>query len=263
MDIPMRNLRQDLESAVRIHRTRLATQEVREDFPLLRLNKSIHAYRIVATFLSIPIKQRVEVALAFVTVAGVTAGSGHEQLLKQAFHLRRSRRSMDELDSMSLEPVSLDLDLDEDRYRELQGADIFSALIRKTEESLGKAEIRKCFLARFREACEGEILPARRGGELYELVEAVRGWNLVTRLEFGREPLNQFDCTFQLKHDQLEGRLRFSIGGLLGLGDLRWNDIHRETLDEDAQKAVRLWGAIRQIITEIITGAESKSTPQT
>ena len=263
MDIPMRNLRQDLESAVRIHRTRLATQEVREDFPLLRLNKSVHAYRIIATFQSIPVTQRMEVALAFVTTSGVTAGSGREQLLKQAFHLRRSRRTMDELDSMSLEPAPLDLDLDEDRYRELQGADILNALIRKTEESLGKAEIRKCFLARFREACEGEILPARRGGEFYELVEAVSGWNLVTRVEFGKEPLNQFNCTFQLKHDQLEEHMRFSLGGLLGLGDLRWNDIRQETLDEDAQKAVRLWGAMRQILTEIITGAESNSTRQT
>ena len=256
----MRNLRQDLENAVRIHRTRLATHEVREDFPLLRLNKSVRAYRFIATFQSIPLTQRMEVARAFVTAVGGIAGGSHEQLLRQAFHLRMSRRAMDELDSMSLEPTPLDLDLDEDRFRELQGADIFSALIRQTEESLGKAEIRKCFLARFRAACEGEILPARRGGEFYEMVEAVNGWNLVTRLEFGGQPLNQFDCTFQLKHDQLEGRLRFSTGGLLGLGDLRWSDIRRETLDEDAQKAVQLWGVMRQILTEIITGAESNST---
>lgn len=245
---------------MRIHRTRLATHEVREGFPLLRLIKSVHAYRIIATFQSVPVTQRMEVALAFVTASG-TAGRGREQLLKQAFHLRMSKRTIDELDSMSLEPTPLDLDLDEDRYRELQGADIFNALIRKTEESLGKAEIRKCFLARFRKACEGEILPARRGGELYELAEALSGWNLVTRLEFGGEPLNQFNCTFQLQHDQLERRLRFSIGGLLGLGELRWNDIRRETLDEDAQKAVQLWGAMRHILTEIITGAESNSTP--
>ena len=168
-----------MERAVRIHRTRLATYEVREDFPLLRLNKSVCAYRIIATFQTIPVTQRTEVALAFVSAIGGTTESGHEHLLKKAFHLRMSKRTIDELESMSLEPTPLDLDLDEDRYRELQGADIFTALIRQTGESLGKAEIRKCFLARFREACEGEILPAQRGGEHYEMVEAVSGWNLV------------------------------------------------------------------------------------
>ena len=258
----MRNLRQDMESVVRIHRTRLAAYEVREDFPLLRLNKSVRAYRIIATFQTIPVTQRTEVALAFVSEIGGTTESGHEHLLKQAFHLRMSKRMIDELESMSLEPTPLDLDLDEDRYRELQGADIFTALIRQTEESLGKAEIRKCFLARFREACEGEFLPAQRGGEHYEMVEAVSGWNLVTRLEFGGEPLNQFYCTFQMKHNQMEGHLRFSIGGLLGFGDIRWNDIRRETLDEDAQKAVQLWGAMRHILTEIIKQAESNSARQ-
>jgi hypothetical protein len=50
---------------------------------------------------------------------------------------------------------------------------------------------------------------------------------------------------------------------LLGLGDLRWNDIHRETLDEDAQMAVQLWSAMRRILTEIIKAAESNSTSQT
>ena len=255
----MGNLRQALESAVRIHRARLASYEVREDFPCLRLVKCVRAYRTIATFQSIPMKQRMEVALAFVTVAGGATEREHERLLKKAFHVRMSKRTIDELDSMALEPTLLDLDLDEDRFRELQGGDLFSALIRNSEESLGKTEIRKCFLARFGEACEGEILPARRAGEFYEMVEEVCGWKLVTRLEFGGEPLNQFNCAFQAKHDQLEGSARFSIGSLLGLGDLRWNDIRRETLDEDAQKAVQLWDALRHILTQIITGAESIS----
>ena len=81
-------------------------------------------------------------------------------------------------------------------------------------------------------------------------------------LEFGGEPLNQFYCASQLKHNQMEGHLRFSIGGLLGFGDIRWNDIRRETLDEDAQKAVQLWGAMRYILTEIINQAESNSARQ-
>ncbi len=258
----MSNLRPALESAVIVQRRRLAKYEVQEDFPLLRLNKSIHAYRIIATFQSIPIKQRMEVALALITATGSAAESDHERLLKRAFHLRKSKRTIDELESMSLEPTPLDLDLDEDRFRELQGADIFSALIRKTEESLGKAEIRKSFLARFRESCKEEFIAAKRAGEFYEMVELAGGWKLVTRLEFGAEPLNQFDCTFQLKHEQLEGRMRFSVGRLLGVGDLRWNDVRRETLEEDAQKAGQLWSAMRHTIMEIINGAESNSTSQ-
>jgi hypothetical protein len=255
----MGNLRQALDSAVRIQRVRLAAYEVRKDFPFLGLIKSIRAYRIIATFQSIPVKQRMEVALALVTATVGITEREHEYRLKQAFHLRMSKRTTDELDSMSLEPTSLDLDLDEDRFRELQGADILNALIRHSEESLGKAEIRKCFLARFRESCKAEILPTRRAGEFYEMVEEVSDWKLVTRLEFGGEPLNQFHCPFRLKHDQLEGHSRFSIGGLLGHGELRWDDIHRETLDADAQKAVQHWGALRHILTEIIKCTESNS----
>jgi hypothetical protein len=95
------------------------------------------------------------------------------------------------------------------------------------------------------------------------MIEEVSGWKLVTRLEFGAEPLNQFDCTFQLKHEQLEGRRRFSIGGLLGFGELRWNDIQRETLDQDAEKAVQFWRSLRNVVKEIIKGAELNSTRQT
>ena len=241
----------------------MAAYEVREDFPFLRLNKSIRAYRIIATFQSIPVKQRMELALALANGAGGVAEGGREKLLKQAFHLRMSKRGLEELEAMALEPTPLDLDLDEDRFREVQGADVLSALIRKSEESLGKAEIRKCFLARFREAWEGEIIHGRGGREHYEMAEGVAGWMLVTRLEFGAEPLNQFHCTFRLKHDQLEGFSRFSIGGFLGLGELRWDDIQRETLDQDAQKAVQLWRALRQVLKEIIHATETNAGLQT
>ncbi|HEV2693148.1 MAG TPA: hypothetical protein VG347_09665 [Verrucomicrobiae bacterium] len=217
---------------------------------------------MIATFQTLPMTQRMEVALAFVSGNG-SPGNGHEHLLKQAFHLRMSKRTIDELESMALAPSLLDLDLDEDRYRELQGADIFGALIRHTEENLRKAEIKKCFLARFEKAFAGKILSARRGGKYYELVETVSGWDLMTRLEFGGEPLNQFHCTFRLGHRQMEGRLRFSIGSLLGLGDLRWNGIRRETLAEDAQMAVQLWGGMRHILMEITQNAESNPTRQT
>ena len=242
----MNHFNHDLENALRIHRTRLATHEVQADFPLLRLNKSVLAYRIIATFETIPLAQRVETARAFVSGGD---GAGRALELRHAFHNRMSTRTIAELGAMSLEPTPLDLD--EDRYRELQGADLFNALIRQSEGRLRKAEIRKCFLARFRAACQSEILPSRRGGELYEIVESMGRWNSVACLSFG-DDLNQFNCTFRLRHEQPPGSLRFSLGGLLGLGDLRWNDISRETLPDDAHKAVELWLAMRSFLSEIM-----------
>jgi hypothetical protein len=162
-------------------------------------------------------------------------------------------RTVAELGAMSLEPTPLDID--EDYFREFQGGDLFNALIRQSEGHLRKAEIRKCFLARFRAASQSEILPSRRGAELYEIIEPVGSWNSVACLSFG-DDVNQFNCTFRLKHDQLPGSLRFSLGGLLGLGDLRWNDIRRETLAEDAHKAVGLWLAMRSILFEIMMGLD-------
>jgi hypothetical protein len=251
----LNNFNHDLENILRVHRIRRATHEVQADFPLLRLNKSVLAYQTIATFETIPVAQRVEVARAFVSGS---AGTGRELQLRRAFHNRMSTHTVAELDSMSLKPTPLDLD--EDRYRDLQGADLFNALMRQSEADLTKAEIRKSFLARFRAACESEILPSRRGGELYEIVEPVGRWNSVAYLSFG-DNLNQFNCTFRLKHAQLEGSLRFSLGGLLGLGDLRWNDIRRETLPEDAHKAVGLWLAIRSILFEIMKESDKVFHP--
>jgi len=101
--------------------------EVQADFPV-RLNKSVLAYWIIATFETIPVAQRVETARAFVSGG---AGSERELQLRRAFHRRISTRTVAELDSMSLEPTPLDLD--EDRYRELHGADLFNALLRQSE----------------------------------------------------------------------------------------------------------------------------------
>jgi hypothetical protein len=251
----MNNFNHNLENVLRPHRTRLATHEVQADFPLLRLNKSLLAYRIIATFETIPAAQRLETALAF--VSGNT-GTGGELLLRRAFQNRMSTRTVAELNSMSLEPTPLEID--EDYYRELQGADVFNALIRKVEGHLMKAEIRKCFLARFRTASESEILPSRRGGELYELAESMGRWHSVAYLSFGDE-LNQFNCTFRLKHEQLQGSLRFSLGRLLGFGELRWDDISRETLSEDAHKAVGLWVAMRSTLFEFMKESDNVAPP--
>jgi hypothetical protein len=191
----MNNFNHNSENVLRLHRTRLATHEVQADFPLLRLNKSVLAYRIIATFETIPAAQRLETAWAF--VSGNT-GTGGDLLLRRAFQNRMSTRTVAELNSMSLKPTPLDID--GDYYRELQGADVFNALIRQVEGRLTRGEIRKCFLARFRAASESEILRSRRGGELYEIVESMGRWHLVAYLSFGVE-LNQFNCTFRLKND--------------------------------------------------------------
>ncbi len=127
--------------------------------------------------------------------------------------------------------------------------------MRQSEADLSKIEIRKCFLARFRAAAQSEILPSRRGAEAYEIVESVGSWHSVAYLSFG-DHLNQFNCTFRLKHP-VHGSMRFSLGGLLGVGDLRWNDISRETLSEDAHKAVGLWVAMRSTLFEIMRESDN------
>src|SRR3989442_5576693 len=183
----MSNVNQSLETVLRLHRTRLATREVQADFPLLRLNKSVLAYRIIATFQTIPVAEREEVARAF---ASGGAGIPRELQLRHAFQNRMRKRTVDELRALSLEPTSLDPD--EDCYREVQGADLWNALIRQSEAHLSRTQIRKCFLARFRAASQSEILPSHRGAEVYEMVEPVGRWHSVAYLSFG-DDLNQFD----------------------------------------------------------------------
>jgi hypothetical protein len=256
----MYNLKAHFEAALCTHRKRTATYEIREDFPLLRSVKSVNAYRIVATFQSIPAIERLKVAMAFLTPIHDAIEGRPEQIIKRAFHLRMSKRTIEELEFMAMGPTPLDLSLEEDQYRELRGDDILSALIQQTEKPVARVVLRKAFLTRFGQACQLEIVPSRRANEVYEMTEAVARWTLLTRLEFGGKPLNQFDCSFRLKHDQLEGRVRISLGGLLGFGDLRWNDIRRETLDDDAQKAVQSWGATRRILMEIIKHTDSTCT---
>jgi hypothetical protein len=57
------------------------------------------------------------------------------------------------------------------------------------------------------------------------------------------------------------GSLRFSLGGLLGFGDLRWDDIVRETLSEDAHKAVGLWVAIRSTLFKFMRELDNVVPP--
>jgi hypothetical protein len=55
--------------------------------------------------------------------------------------------------------------------------------------------------------------------------------------------------------------LRFSLGGLLGFGDLRWDDISLETLSEDAHKAVGLWVAMRSTLFEFMKETDNVAPP--
>ena len=249
----MGNTQNELENLLRLHRIRLATREVREDFPLLRLHKSIEAYQIIATFHTIPVAQRMEVIREH--FAGSTA---RDQRLRRAFLKRQSSRSIDQLEAM--EPTALDLD-EERCWQNRERNDLLDALIRQSERHLGKAEIRRCFLARFRDAAQSEILspgPVKGGADRHEMAESLGSWNLVTGLEFGGLG-NQYHCNFSLKHDHLDKPLRIlSVGGLLGFSDLRWNDITHETLQDDAQKAVQLWVEARRFLTEFMKDPELK-----
>ncbi len=53
-----------LGEALSAHASRLAVREITDGFPLLHLNKSVQTYRIIATFLTLPPEERIEVAVA-------------------------------------------------------------------------------------------------------------------------------------------------------------------------------------------------------
>ena len=242
----MSELNQKLINALNFRRRRLASYEIREDFPLLRLNKSIEAYKIIATFQTIPISARESTALA---MAGFGGSIEREAAVRRAFYARMSPCTLAELNAMSFDPTPLDLEVPETSVAQV--GDEFVAGLRTHDERLSKAEIRRRFLAHLRSSFEAKISPMGRSVSLYESVELIGNWALATHLCFGGF-LNQFECSVQLKHERLEGNRIFSLGSMLGFSRLTWDDVSRVSLEEDAKKAVEHCRALRSIFTEII-----------
>ena len=242
----MNGLDQKLIAAVSFHRRRLALYEVREDFPLLRLNKSIEAYKIIATFQTIPVSARESTALA---MAGFGGSNEQKAAVRRAFYARMSPCTLAELNAMSFDPSPLDLEVSESS--EVHVGDEFMAALRTHEERLSKAEIRRRFLEQLRLSFEAKISPMGRSTSLYESVNPIASWALVTRLCFGGFP-NQFECSIQLKHESLEGNWIFSLGSMLGFGGLAWDDVGRVSLEDDSKMAVEHCRALQSIFTEII-----------
>jgi len=72
--------------ALRVNRAKLAHDEVTQDFPLLRLNKSTEAYRIIASYLTVPLEERLVTALAFATFD--SERTDQQRILVEAFRSR-------------------------------------------------------------------------------------------------------------------------------------------------------------------------------
>ena len=240
----MSDLKEKLAKAFRLHCGRLSEYEVREDFPLLRLNKSVQAYRIIATFHTMPFGERLEM----VAVSEDDQRCERQKMLRQAFYNRMDTHTIAELNDMANSPAPLQPGPPATVH---QAQDGFRVFLRRYQERLPRAEIRRCFLARLREVYESKIRPCGRRGPLYEATTPVGKWDLVTRLDFGGS--YQFRYDFIIRHEQLEDLPFLSLGYVLGFGDvLGWDDVTRGTLEEDAQKAARLCAAMHSFFREII-----------
>ena len=238
----MSNLEDKLTEALSTHAARVAISEVEEDFPLLRLNKSVDAYRAIATFMTIPPEQRTEVA-----VACAMRRTPEQMAVVEAFRNRMEPRTLAQLRQMATRPAPLEAGAP----RGIPvGDDFIIAHLRRLPEGLTKAEIRRCFMSRLREGYGDKLRPSGKSTVLYESVSPVGDWRLVTCLDFGGS--YQFRCAFRLKHEEIEGYGLYSLGYVLGVGGANWDDVRRATLEADAEKALKLCQALRSFFSNVL-----------
>jgi len=236
------NLEDKLTDALSTHAARIAISEVEDDFPLLRLNKSVHAYLTIATFMTIPPEQRTEVA-----VACAMRRTPEQMAVVAAFQNRMEPRTLAQLRQMAIRPTPLEAGEPKGIPR---GDDFLIAQLRRLQEGLRKAEIRRCFMSRLRERYEDKLRPSGKSTVLYESVRPVGDWRLETCLDFGGS--YQFRCDFRLKHEELESHGLYSLGYVLGFGGGGWDDVRRATLEADAEKALRLCQALRSFFSNVL-----------
>jgi hypothetical protein len=225
------------------------THELKEDFPMLRLHKSIEAYRIVAAFKTVPQSQRLEIGLAH--APNSQPKTERQRGLRQAFFNRTHGHTLAELNAMSFDPVLLEPEYETGPG---QGGDEFVNLVRRTQERLTKREIIREFSAALQAGYEPVLPRCREGPSLYEATTELGNWNLTTHFDFGGE--FQFDCRFSLRHQKSNESVIFTPARLFGFGDLlQWDDVTRATLEQDATKALHMCLAIRAFIKSIVTEA--------
>ncbi len=238
----MSNLEHKLIEALSTHAGKVAMSEVEDDFPLLRLNKSVHAYLTIATFMTIPPEQRIEVA-----VACAMRRTPEQMALWEAFRNRMEPCKLAQLRQMATRPTPLEAG----GPRGIPvGDDFVIADLRRRQDGLTKAEIRRCFMSRLREGYGDKLRPSGKSTVLYESVRPVGDWRLVTCLDFGG--WCQFRCDFRLKHEEIEGYSLYSLGYVLGFGGASWDDVRRATLEADADKALRLCQALRSFFSNVL-----------
>ena len=247
------NLSADLRRAMDLQFARLMSYELKEDFPMLRLHKSVQAYRIIATFQTIPLNRRMEAALA--CTPSSQPKTERQMGLRQAFFNRKESHTLAELNAMSFDPMQLDPQ--SEPCDEMQAGDEFATLVRQSQERLMKREIVHQFLTAVKSGYEPVVQRCHDGPSLYEAFTELGSWDLTTRLDFG-EAYYRFNCSFSVRHQKTGESVWFTPGGLVGFGDiLGWDDVTRDTLEQDAAKALQLCLAIRSFITNIVRGTGS------
>jgi hypothetical protein len=244
----MSDLNVRIDEAMEVHFSKHMAYEIKEDFPMLRLYKSTWAYRMIATFQTIPLNRRMEAGRA--VVPSIHPKSEKEKVLRESFYRRMNSNTLAELNAMSFDPSELELELSPSY--DMQSGDEFVTLLRTHEEKLSKGEIRDCFVGHLRESYESSLKTRGRKGLLYEATSTLEDWNLNTKLDFGGG--YQFNCEFILRRDRFEKEFSFSSGSFYGYGDvLGWDDVSRETLDQDAKQAVQLCICIRRFLFDIVS----------
>jgi hypothetical protein len=244
----MSDLNDRVNEVMDIHFFKLMSYEIKEDFPMLRLHKSNQAYRIIGTFQTIPLGQRMEVGAAL--VPSRQAKSERQKALRESFYQRMNSNTLAELNAMSFDPAELEIETSSSF--DLQAGDECVTAACAHLKRLSKGEFRKHFVDSLKEKYEKSLKSVGRSGTIYEGITPLNDWKLTTQIGFGGE--YQFTCHFVLVHERVDRQLWFSTGSLFGFGDvLGWDDVNPDTIGQDCHRAAQLCLSIRQFLFNIVS----------
>lgn len=241
-------LNQARTKAWRLQCVKLAVAEVSNDFPLVRLNRSSEVEGILTAFQMVPTGLRTEVAVALATLKQFR--TDRQKDLALAFWERHWPDRATALPGGEASPLLNSAPL---FPRHIFAQDVLESLIRQKQNPIKRSELRRRFLTKLRQHYEPEISPV--GSVEYEAIRRIGDWRIWTWFDFGGE--YQFRVSFRVEHDELveecPGRLGLSVGSLLGFGELGWDEVTPECVEEAADGAVKLCCAMRELSSDWIT----------
>lgn len=223
----------------------LAKDEVEHGFPLLRLNYSTEADRIVATFQTLPLGERLETALSLATLQ--PERTVQQEKLVEAFRARKMGHSLPELEGMAIQPLGLH---GEETGSHVVGTEVEMALSRHAALPLKKTDLRRCFLARLRSDYEQNMIS--EGVMEYKCLARIGDWRVLTIFDFGG--VFQFRVGYMLEHPQLPIGPHLggaTLGSMLGFAELGWDSVTSENLAAAAGDAAKLCSEMRARFVQV------------